>query len=92
MSAQNMYGKCRDSQVWTTVGDTSISGTFRDAVGAFPVIGGFVSGFISDPTTLNAIRQCPGAVTDYTTPYRQTYVLAGVVVALLVLFLMIPSK
>ncbi len=89
-----MYGKCRDSQVWQTrdADANAVGDAFRSAVSSFPYIGGFVAGFIGDTLTNNAIRQCPGAVTDYTTPYRQTYILIGLVVIVAFVYYLIPKK
>jgi hypothetical protein len=93
-NAGNMYGKCRDSQVvLTREPDSNAFGDFfRDTMTQVPVVGGFVSAFVQDTITNNALRQCPGAVTDHTTPYRQTYVLIAVVVMLSIVFIMIPRK
>jgi len=93
-NAGNMYGKCRDSAVWQSrEPDSNAFGDFfRDSVGQFPVVGGLIAGFVPDTLTNNALRQCPGAVTDHTTPYRQTYALIGVVVLFLAIYMFISAK
>lgn len=93
-NAGNMYGRCRDSQVFLTYEEDNqqMDSWWRGAVSSFPYVGGIAAGFIGDTLTNNAIRQCPGAVTDHTTPYRQTYVLIGVVVLLAIVFIIIPKK
>ncbi len=92
--AGNMYGKCRDSEVWLTreADKNAFGDAFKQMMNVVPVVGSLVAGFVPDTLTNNALRQCPGAVTDYTTPYSQTYALIGVVVALLVVYMLIPKS
>jgi hypothetical protein len=94
MSASNANGKCQDSAVWLTreANANAIGDTFRSAVSNFPIGGSFIAGLIPDTLTMNAIRSCPGATIDHTTGYRQTYGLMALVVMLLAIYLVIPSK
>jgi hypothetical protein len=92
MSASNMYGRCRDGQAYLTreADANAVGDTFKDVLANTPF--SFLGGFVPDTLTVNAIRQCPGAVTDHTTPYRQTYVLIALAVALLALYISLPKN
>lgn len=87
--AQNANGKCSDSSVWLTrEADANAFGDgFKSLMNNIPVVGGIVAGLVPDTLTANAVRTCPGATIDHTADYRQTYVLMGVVVALVALYI-----
>ena len=87
--AQNANGKCSDSSVWLTrEANTNVAvDVFRQVANVVPVVGGSIGGLVPDALTANAVRTCPGATVDHTTDYRQTYVLMGVVVALVALYI-----
>jgi hypothetical protein len=93
-NAGNMYGRCRDSAVFLTLEDdnAAMDSWWRNAIGSVPYVGQIAAGFVGDTLTANAVRQCPGAVTDHTTPYRQTYVLIGLVLVLMVVYILIPKR
>lgn len=90
--AQNDYGRCTDSETWLTreADSNAIGDTFRGAVANFPLIGGLVAGLVPSTATNNTIRYCPGATIDHTTGYTQETILASVVLALVVIYLILP--
>ena len=90
--AYNDYGRCTDSETWQTrdADANAIGDTFRGAVSNFPLIGGLFAGLVPSTYTNNAIRYCPGATIDHTTGYTQETILASVVLALVVIYLILP--
>jgi hypothetical protein len=92
--ASNAYGRCEDASVWMSREQdaNAIGDGFRSVVSNVPYVGGIVAGLIPDTYTANAVRMCPGATVDHTTPYSQTYALMAVLVGLIVIYLIIGKK
>ena len=83
--------RCLDSEVWLTrdADKNAVGDTFRSGVSSFPIVGGFVSGFVPDTMTKNVVRQCAGLTIDRRSSFALDYILLMVIVSLLISYYLI---
>jgi len=69
--------RCLDSEVWLTrdADKNAIGDAFRSGVANFPIVGGFVSGFVPDTMTKNVVRQCQGLTIDRRSSFAIDYIM-----------------
>lgn len=84
----NENGQCATAEEWISreADANAIGDTFKGIMSSIPAFSMF-AGLVPDTYTANALLICPGATVDHTDPYSQEYILIGVIVALMVVYL-----